>query len=222
MRRAQESPSASPPPVVNGGECTFTTDPSLPPDAGCVSTVTAGEERLTVYAPLDDDARPRRWRMRLVGPNVDIDQRLFAGNDYSYPRALGATDFDDDGTTEWWIKAMDYTSHGAPWSGARVFVHADGRLSALELDGRSLAVNYGGITRMGEGAECVDGRLVLLRAEAQNVRNTRWETSRRTLAIDGAQARLLHRKTGLLTISDYNDPDLDPFYRIDCDGFVFP
>jgi len=23
-------------------------------------------------------------------------------------------------------------------------------------------------------------------------------------------------------IEDYNDPDLDPYYRVACDGFVYP
>jgi hypothetical protein len=151
-----------------------------------------------------------------------LDQPLNAGNPYSYPRALGAADVNNDGRDEWWIKANDLTGHGAPWQTTNLLVVRGSHLIPVKYEGVRLAINVGGIARLGEGAECRNGRLVVLRAEAQNVRNTRWRYSERTLRIDGYRARLLQREEGVLRIDDYNDPDLDRFYAIDCDGLRYP
>ncbi|HWL65995.1 MAG TPA: hypothetical protein VNP73_08475, partial [Actinomycetota bacterium] len=167
-------------------------------------------------------SRPREWWVRLESGDLVIDRPLHAGNAYSYPRALGASDLDGDGRFEWWIKVVDYTSHGAPWSGANVFFVQDEALVPLKVDGKPLDINFGGIARLGEGAACRDNRLVLLRAEAQNRRNTRWSVSERSFELDGDEARLVERDEDLLRIGGYNDPDLDPYYEIDCNGFGYP
>ena len=187
-----------------------------------MSTVTAGAESLTVYAVLNDRTRPRSWHIRYSSTGKTIEQRLRAGNDYSYPRAVGSSEVDGDGRLDWWVKVVDFTSHGAPWSGMNLYLVRGDRLVPLSFEGQPLGIHYGGISRMGEGARCKHGQIVLLRAEAKNVRNTRWKVSERTFSINGATARLHARGEGMLVISDYNDPDLDPYYEVDCNGFTFP
>lgn len=207
---------------VNGGECDAAVEPGLPSTAGCVTSVASGNEVLFVYALLNDRSRPRKWRLRLTSNGRDIDQPLRAGSDFSYPRAVGASDVDLDGRPEWWVKVMDLAGHGTAWARLNLFfVRGDG-LTALSSEGTPLAINYGGISRFGEGAECKTGRLVLLRAEAQNPRNTRWTVSTRPFQLRGASATPLGRSETSLQIEDYNDPDLDPYYRITCGAFVFP
>lgn len=105
---------------------------------------------LLVYALLNEDSKPRSWRLRLTSDEHDIDQPLRAGSDFSYPRAVGASDVDGDGDQ-----------------------HA------------------------------LDSLQEVLRA-AYNDRPT------------------LERNEDSLVIEDYNDPDLDPYYRVACDGFVYP
>ena len=219
---AGPSPEPRPTTFVNGGDCPRIETGSLPPRAGCLSTVAAGDEELAVYALLDDATRPRMWRIHLSSEAGTIDQVLHAGNDFSYPRVVGSSDVNGDGRAEWWVRVVDYTSHGAPWSGLNLFVAKSDSLVPLRADGKPLIVNYGGIARLGEGARCRPDRITLLRAEAKNVRNTKWEVSERHFRIAGHEAHFLSRTEGELVIEDYNDPDLDPYYRVDCDGFVFP
>jgi len=216
------SPTISQAVFVNGGDCSQAQGDELPSDAGCVTQVMAEDESLTVYAILGKDDRPRSWHVRLESSTDRIDQVLRAGNDFSYPRALGASDIDHDGDMEWWIKVADYTSHGAPWSGANLFFRDRNTLLAVSSEGQPLVINMGGIARMGEGAACRGGRLVVLRAEALNRANTRWRVSERTFVLDGHRARLVGRERDVLAITDYNDPALDPYYRIDCEAFVYP
>ncbi len=212
------SPSPSGVSFTNGGRCPRASDPSLAGNAGCVTSVVRGDANFSVYARMGDTRRPRTWWMHVSGPGVEIDQRLQAGNAYSYPRAVGATDIDEDGAPEWWVKVMDFTSHGAPWSRLNLFVGSGDSLVPISYEKEPLSVNFGGIARLGEGAACRDGRLVLLRAEAQNVRNTRWRVIERSFEIAGGTARFLGRTEDTLMIEDYNDPDLDPYYLVTCEG----
>ncbi|HVF53921.1 MAG TPA: hypothetical protein VNC78_10020 [Actinomycetota bacterium] len=214
-------PTPTPPAFSNGGDCPASSDPALPSDAGCVTSVTVGEEQLSVYALLNRASRPRSWHLHLRSGEREIDQRLHAGNDFSYPRAIGGSDVDLDGVGEWWVKVVDYTSHGAPWSGLNLFIRQGSGLVALSFEGHPLAINFGGISRLGEGAACRDGDLVLLRAEAIDRRNTQWTISERTFEVRGSRAHLLERRQYVLVIEDYNDPLLDPYFRVDCQGVTF-
>ena len=210
--RSVGRPPSPHPTFANGGDC----------PRGCATTVIEGDEKLTVYALLNKRSRPKEWWVLLESGDLIIDRPLHAGNAYSYPRALGASDVNNDGRSEWWIKVVDYASHGAPWSGANLFFVENEGLVPLKVGGEPLDINFGGIARLGEGAACREGGLALLRAEAQNRRNTRWKVSERSFEVDGSRARLLEREEDELRIRGYNDPDLDPYYRIDCDGFVYP
>lgn len=216
------APLATEATFANGGECPDARDPSLPVRTGCVSVVRRGGATFQVFARLDRDHRPESWWMRLIEGDEQIDRRLDAGNVSSYPRAVGVTDLNGDGRVEWWVKVADFTSHGAPWSQMNLFVRDQETLTNVQLDGAPLGVNYGGIARLGEGASCSDGNIVLLRAEARDRRNTRWRTIERTVSVEGDRATLVHRSEGVLVIEDYNDPALDAYYRIDCAGFVYP
>ncbi|MGH2805830.1 MAG: hypothetical protein ACRDKT_01010 [Actinomycetota bacterium] len=214
-------PTPSEPVVVNGGECVPTIDQDLPRNAGCVTSIETGDEKLSVYAILDRQSRPRSWRIHHDSNVRTVDQRLNAGNDFSYPRAVGTSDVDLDGDQEWWIKTADYTSHGAPWSGLNLFVSEGRSLVPLHFEGQPLMINFGGITRLGEGAVCRDGDLVLRRAEAQNTLNTRWSISTRRFSLNESTARLVDRGRSKLVIEDYNDPKLDPYYEVECYGATF-
>ena len=63
---------------------------------------------------------------------------------------------------------------------------------------------------------------MLLRAEAQDPRNTRWTVSERVFEVEGTAATYAGRREASLSIQGYNDPDLNPYYRVDCDGFTYP
>jgi hypothetical protein len=206
---------------VNGGACKAVSDPNLPDDAGCVTTVTKGGEKLSVYAQVSSNHRPVAWRIRLSRAGGQIDQPLRAGNDYAYPRAIGGSDVDLDGDKEWWVKVRDYTSHGAPWSGLNLFVREGSSLRPVMWGGDPLVVNFGGISRLGEGAECREGDLVLLRAEARDRHNTRWLISERRFSLRESRARLVDRAEGLLIIENRNDPKLDPYFQVNCYGSTF-
>ena len=217
-----ETPEGSQSPTfVNGGVCQPTRDRDLPAKAGCVTSVTAEAETLSVYARVTGRGRPLSWRLRLSSDGVITDRSLDAGTDFSYPRAIGASDVDRDGRTEWWVKVADYTSHGAPWSGLNLFVRDGARLVPLSIGGEPVVISFGGIARMGEGAECRKGRLVLLRAEATNRRNTRWAISERTFVLRGSRARLIDRQESSLVIDGYNDPELDRYHQVECYGMTF-
>ncbi|HEX2195867.1 MAG TPA: hypothetical protein VHJ76_02985 [Actinomycetota bacterium] len=218
--RTAPSPAAEPE-FVNGGECPPAGHAELPEDAGCVSSVVSDDDRLVVYALLNRTRKPRLWRIRLTTQGHEIDRRLRAGNVTSYPRAVGATDLDSDGRTEWWVKTADYASHGAAWAGLTLFVVDDGALVPVESEGRPLTVNFGGISRLGEGATCRDGDLVVLRVWARDRQNERWWISERRYALDGTRARLLDRRRRSLVIESYADPDLARNYQVNCDGQTF-
>lgn len=171
-----------------------------------------------MYASLDPDGRPKSWHTR-VG---DTDQLLDAGNDFSYPRALAELDVDDDGRYEWLIKTYDLAGHGTNWQQLGLYVLASGGIKVVMLEGEPLAVRVGGTSRMGEGATCKGGTLTLLRSVAENRKNKRWSYSRTSYRIDEARAQRGVTTRGVLLLRGYNDPKLDPYYAIDCDGFSYP
>ncbi|MDQ3878154.1 MAG: hypothetical protein M3290_07385 [Actinomycetota bacterium] len=194
--------------------------PGVPSDTGCVTSVAADHERVTVYAVLDRD-QPSAWRIKLDTPAGVEDQFLDAGNVTSYPRVAAVVDVDRDGDPDWWVKARDYTSHGAPWAGLYLFIQDGGSISPVEYRGKPLVIDYGGISRRGDGAVCRDGDLVLLQADARDPHNQRWDTVQRHFSIEGDRAHLVDRTEGTLRISGYNDPDLDHYYEVDCYGTDF-
>ena len=186
------------------------------------ATTPDSEVTLTVYAFLDENSRPERWMIRFRSFNATFEDRLDAGNRFSYPRAIAAIDVNGDGIHEWLIKNVDLAGHGTNWQRLELLVEQGDRLVPVTLDGEFLYVNVGGISRMGEGVRCERKRFVLLRTEAENRQNTRWSYSERVYKIVGSEARFIERREGALHLKDYNDPKLDPYYRLECDGFVYP
>jgi hypothetical protein len=173
---------------------------------------------LTIYATLDQADIPTSWRVR-VG---SVDQVLHAGNAFTYPRALAELDVDGDGLSEWLIKTFDLAGHGTNWQQLGLFVLRGGRLRQVRSEGEPFAVRVGGISRMGEGAACRDGAFVLMRAVARDRQNVRWEYSERTFRLAGSMVEETGRTDGILHLTDYNDPKLDPYYAIHCHGFSYP
>ncbi len=218
--RPETAPSAPPESdFISGGDCPSSRVPGLPERTGCVSVAARDDLKLFVYASLNQASRPRNWHVRLIAPDKKIEHRL--ETDLDYPRAAGASDVDGDGRFEWWIRMGNYASHGAPWGYMNLFFPEGGKLVPLTFEGRPLPINYGGISRLGEGAECRDGNLVLLRAEAQDVRNTRWKISERILSIDGHQATSVGREQHRVVVENYVDPRIRRYFRVECHGDVF-
>ena len=222
-RRDEVMPEATPlsPEFVNGGECAPDTE-GLHPRAGCVTSTHNELATLYVYAIVGRDSRPKRWRVRFEADSMSIDQPLDAGNPFSYPRALAAIDVNGDGVVEWLIKSVDLAGHGTNWQRLEILVVEDESLEPVSFEGQPFYVNVGGISRMGEGARCDGNHFVLLRTEAENRKNTVWSFSERMLEIEGTKAKYVDRRSGELQLSDYNDPQLDPYYEVMCGSFVYP
>lgn len=215
------SPSSSAT-FINGGHCPPADSGDLPEYAGCVTIASNEEATVTVYAFLDKDSFPTRWMIRYGSGEEMFEDRLDAGNPFSYPRALAAIDVNGDGEDEWLIKNVDLAGHGTNWQRLELLVLEGDRLVPVTVDGELLYVNVAGISRMGEGARCEGGHFFLLRTWALDRQNTTWAYSEREYEIEGSEARLLDRHEGRLHLSDYNDPKLDPYYRLECEGYVYP
>lgn len=87
--------------------------------------------------------------------------------------------------------------------------------------GERLRLRVGGVSRQGEGVRCGQGGLVVVRAEAQDPRNSVWELSRRPYRLEGARAVPLGVERGRLVTGDYNDPELRAYYHLVCAGLVY-
>jgi hypothetical protein len=222
--QASSGPRPLPTDFDNGGTCEPLELERLPSDAGCATEVTGdadgdgSTDMVTVYARVGEDLRPRSWHLRLTTSNETNDQELDAGTKFSYPRAIGSADVNDDGRSEFFVKTLDLSGHGTPWKQLNLFAFQGSKLAIVTSEGDPLALRIGGITRMGEGVACPEHRLALLRAEARNIRNTRWDTSARIFTLRGTKARFVKRTPGTLTLTDYNDPALDRFYKLNCDS----
>jgi hypothetical protein len=177
---------------------------------------------LTIYAEVDAHGIPTSWHLRLESPGHPVDQILHAGNAFSYPRAIGEIDVQGDGEVEWLVKTFDLTGHGAAWQQLGLFVARKDRLRPVRFEGEILAIRVGGISRMGEGADCEGGRVTLFHVEAEDRQNTHWSYSARRFDIDGARARFTGRTTGKVKLKGYNDPKLDPFYEVRSHDFSYP
>jgi hypothetical protein len=222
--QASTRPRPLPTDFINGGNCEPLELDRLPSDAGCATEVTGdadgdgSSDTLTLFARIGEDLMPRSWHMRLTTSDATSDQELDAGTNFSYPRAIGSADVNDDGRSEFFVKTLDLSGHGTAWKQLNLFVFQSSKLAIVTNEGDPLALRIGGITRMGEGVACPEHRLALLRAEAQNIRNTRWDTSARIFVLRGTKARFVERTTEALTLSDYNDPALDRYYQLNCDS----
>jgi hypothetical protein len=174
-----------------------------------------------VFARVDGEDMPKSWWIRLR----NADQRLHAGNAFSYPRVVAQIDIDQDGNHEWLVKTYDLAGHGTNWQQLGLFVLNRWKRKLLQVTipgGEPLAVRVGGISRMGEGARCDGDHLVILRTEAEDRQNVHWSFSERTYEITKGVAREVGLERGRLSLSDYNDPKLDPYYAVDCHGVAYP
>ncbi|MGH2754877.1 MAG: hypothetical protein ACRDLB_10645 [Actinomycetota bacterium] len=217
------SVEASPAPFDDGRGCPIDDSlPSLPSVAGCITAADGDAdgdgsmETFVVYSRVDTDRIPRDWFIRVERSDGSVVEEIHLGPRADYQRVLGAADIQGDGTDEWLVVTRNLAGHGAAWRELSLYVMVANDLRVVTLEKQPIRLFVGGVSRTGEGVACRNGRLQLLRAEAQNIRNTRWDTSTRTYSIDGARARLLRRETAELSLSDYNDPDLDPFFSLLC------
>lgn len=214
-----------PPAFVNGGSCRPAGLANLPARAGCVTQVTGdgtlGAYTFSVYARLGSGERPRSWAMQLATETGAIDAPLAAGNDFSYPRAIGAADADGDGDDDWFVKWFDLAGHGTAWQELALVVLHAGELRVVTSQGERLRLRVGGTSRQGEGVRCEGSDLVVMRAEAQDPQNTTWKLSHRPYRLDGARAMPLGVERGRLSTGDYNDPKLRSYYHLACGGLVY-
>ncbi len=199
---------------------------ALPDDAGCATSLVADadgdgdDDTLWVHARVDANGIPVSWHVTLQTEQETT--RPLDTSPRTFPRAAAAADVDDDGRSEWFVKTLDLAGHGTAWQQLSIFQLVRGDLRIVSLDDEPFRVRVGGVSRMGEGIACRNGRLQVLRTEARNVRNTRWRTSIRTYRLRRSEVRLTRTRRGVLELSDYNDADLDPYYRLECDGVVYP
>jgi hypothetical protein len=221
-------PQALPTIVANASRCSPAELEGLPHKAGCLTGLDGdadgdgSPDTFLVFAVMGADRLPRKWFFGLRTSNGLEIGRLHAGNAFTYPRVVGVADVDRDGRDELFIKAFDLAGHGTNWQQLNLLVARDGRLQVVTYEKEPLALRVGGPSRTGEGVGCSDGDLELLRAESQSRQNTDWDYSIRRFEIVGTKARLKDRRTGELELADYNDPSLDPFYRLECSGLRYP
>lgn len=223
----------------------FTSEDPCPPDdsatfgddAGCVSSATGafdgapGDEELVVYARLDANGFPRSWHIAAVSEGRVTSRRyLQAANDITYPRVIGATDFDRDGDDEALVSVVHHPLHGVVAQDLALFVlGSDQRIVRLSSEGgEEFKLTSFNIGRLGEGARCedIDGderrELILTRLWSVDRQNRVWKSSERRYEWVGNKVRFVGRKTGTLRVSGYNDPALDPYFYVRCDEVHVP
>lgn len=234
-------PSQAPTPVrfdpgfANGDRCPISEDDRLPPRAGCVTEVDAdldgdgGQDAFFVYAIVDGRGRPGRWSAEARLSGGDRHRLRLDATRHSYPMALGAQDIDEDGTSEVFVKVFDYLFHSASSSVVGIFLVDEGELRRVTLPGgEPLDIGVGGLTQVGEGAECRDAAgdsvrdLVVLRITTRDHSFRIWHGSERAYSIDGPTARLLDRRTRTVRADSYNDPDVRRYYQLSCGEFDPP
>lgn len=217
----------------NGGRCPRDDAPELPGGAGCISAVEGNfdgrgdTDRFFAFALVGEDRRPQRWRVALRTDSGAETAKLAAGTEHSYPRVIGAADADGDGADEVFIKVLDFLFHSAGSGVMTIFRFDEDRIVRVrDEEGSFFDFRVGGVTRLGEGAACRDAtgdgqhEFIVHRVSATNVRNTRWTQSERIYRWDGNVLTLVDRRQGILRISDYNDPKLDPFYQLRCGSLI--
>lgn len=230
---ASPSPSPSAPASPAPGDpCPETTEPALPDDAGCVSSVAADvdgdgrADRVFVFALVDDVGKPRVWRSL-----AQVGGETVAGPSFSRkahgPQAIAAVDADGDGADEVFVKVSDHLYHsGASHIVGILKLHDGALVQVAERGAGPLNADVGGVTRFGEGVECADGargpELRILRTEAANDAYTRWDWSRKVYRWRGASLVYVETRRGTLRTDGYNDPDRYRFYRLQCRGLVYP
>jgi hypothetical protein len=227
---SEREPTASagiPLEIINGEPCPLA-GPSLPPTAGCETSVAGdfdgdgGDDRATVYAELDDDLSPVSWWLRVITDSGEqADRRLDAGTRFSYPRAVGRADVQGDGSDELFVKVGDQLYHSGATRVLNMFVLDGDEVVPVTGDGAPLALRVGGIWRFAEGVECRRGRMVLLRAETRNTTNTRWWFSERFYVLEGSRTKLKERREDVFRIPQYYDPLLDRFFELNCGDLSF-
>lgn len=225
--RDDTRPVGVPSEMINGEACP-PAGPSLPPTAGCATSVAGdfdgdgGDDRATVYAEVDDDLMPQSWRLRvLMDAGERIDGPLDSGTRYSYPRVVGRADVQRDGVDELFVKVGDQLYHSGATRVLNMLVLDGDEMVTVTRRGAPLAIRVGGIWRFAEGAECRRNRIALLRVETRNTSNTRWWLSERFYVLEGSRVRLVKRREDVFRIPKYYDPALDPFFELNCGDLSF-
>jgi hypothetical protein len=222
-------PSASPG-FENGGPCPPVSDPSVPEDSGCLTEAVGDfdgdgrDDRLLVYATVGRGALPRSWHMRAVLASGGSEISLKATRE-SYPVAIGSVDADGDARAEAFVKTKDFLFHSAGSSVVGLFQIEDGALQQVETEtGDPFEIRVGGITQLGEGADCRDldeesPKLILLRIWTYDHSFKTWRFSKRIFEWQGNELAQNRRVQGTIEATDYIDPDVRRFYSIRCGDF---
>lgn len=217
----------------NGGRCPEVNITEVPGPLGCATATEAdldGDgtlETVAVIAALKPDGYPRHWHLDVFsGPDRSSLRAgvSFPRNEHSYPKLIGAADLDGDGADEIFVKVLDHLFHSGGSQVVEAFHLPDrGTLEPVRVRGEGpLTFTVGGLTRFGEGAVCEAPMFTLVRIDAVDLHYTRWEVSRRTYRFEHGKLVRSGGSHEILRTSDFNDPAVDPFYRLRCGALVYP
>jgi len=214
----------------NGLPCPTSTNSSLPSGSGCVSEARAdldGDgvvDRFVLFADLNADATPRRWRATAIlstgatTPAVKVPTGQGVAS--VYPRVIGAADANGDGRAEVFVKLSAILYHVGGQQIEGVFGVGGGRIRLVTVAGSGrLEFRAGGISRYGDGALCAEreGRSVFLVRRIEQVQPSFWKWTERTFSWRGLSLRLTAKRSGLLPLTlPITDPRVHPFYHLRC------
>jgi hypothetical protein len=214
----------------NGLPCPVSHDDALPGGSGCVSAAQGDfdgdgvADRFLLFAELNGDGTPRRWRavadLSSVGVTPAVPVPTGQGAATVYPRVIGAADADGDGRPEVFVKLSAILYHVGGEQIEGIFVVRGGRIRpvTIEGDGR-FTFRAGGISRYGDGALCAQrgGRPVFLVRHVEQVQPSFWERTERTFVWRGSAVREVARRTDRKPLTLHiTDAPIDPYYRLDC------
>ncbi|HEX2196748.1 MAG TPA: metallophosphoesterase family protein, partial [Actinomycetota bacterium] len=155
------------------------------------------------------------WRLRLELATGGTTSADLAVPGFTEPQVVGATDTDGDGDDEVFVNVVDHVYHGGTTSDLGLFDLRGGRLRRVtDTAGRPFVMPVGGVSNFGEGVECGDAEIRLLRIDGASRARSRW--TEQVYEWTGGDLRLRRTARGTLRPRGYDDPRLLRFYELHC------